>query len=408
MYDYNEKAVREQLKIHDSFYLYDERIIKKHINELKEGFKNETIIYSVKNNPNTHVLDTVFSSGIGADAASLAEVYYAYDRGLPKDMIYFSCPGKTIKDIEESIDKAIIIADSINEIKIIQSIAGARNIHVNVGMRINPDFSFFGEGKGSPSKFGVDEDQAIAFIKDNSCSNITINGIHVHLHSQELSADILSGYHKKMFALARRIQDRSGAKLDYINFGSGLGITFAESNKPLDLSAVAASFEAERAEYIKDHPDTRFIIESGRYMSGKAGVYAAKVIDRKVSYGKNFIILKNTLNGFARPSVARMLAAVTGGEEPEIMYEPMYTGRSSFQFLPITDNTETETVTLVGCLCTGTDIIAQDIAMPHLEPGDGIVITNAGAYAAVMTPMQFASLEKPAELFLKEDGTVLS
>ena len=103
-----------------------------------------------------------------------------------------------------------------------------------------------------------------------------------------------------------------------------------------------------------------------------------------------------------------MLAAVTGGEEPEIMYEPMYTGRSSFQFLPITDNTETETVTLVGCLCTGTDIIAQDIAMPHLEPGDGIVITNAGAYAAVMTPMQFASLEKPAELFLKEDGTVLS
>ena len=46
--------------------------------------------------------------------------------------------------------------------------------------------------------------------------------------------------------------------------------------------------------------------------------------------------------------------------------------------------------------------------MPHLEPGDGIVITNAGAYAAVMTPMQFASLEKPAELFLKEDGTVLS
>ena len=75
-----------------------------------------------------------------------------------------------------------------------------------------------------------------------------INGIHVHLHSQELSADILSGYHKKMFALARRIQDKSGAALDYINFGSGLGITFAESNKPLDLSAVAASFEAERAE----------------------------------------------------------------------------------------------------------------------------------------------------------------
>ena len=52
------------------------------------------------------------------------------------------------------------------------------------------------------------------------------------------------------------------------------------------------------------------------------------------------------------------------------------------------------------------DLIAEDIEHPLLVPGDKIMITNAGAYAAVLSPIQFASQEKPKELFVTVDGAI--
>ena len=45
--------------------------------------------------------------------------------------------------------------------------------------------------------------------------------------------------------------------------------------------------------------------------------------------------------------------------------------------------------------------------MPRLECGDVVVITNAGAYAAVLSPVQFSTQIRPIELFLNEDGNVV-
>ena len=53
-------------------------------------------------------------------------------------------------------------------------------------------------------------------------------------------------------------------------------------------------------------------------------------------------------------------------------------------------------------------MIAKDILMPKLKLDDVIAITNAGSYAAVLSPMQFASLTPPAQLFLTVDGDVIN
>ena len=65
-------------------------------------------------------------------------------------------------------------------------------------------------------------------------------------------------------------------------------------------------------------------------------------------------------------------------------------------------------MTLAGNLCSAADVIAEDILLPHLEPGDIVAVTNAGSYAAALTPFQFSSQEKPAEFFLTEEGKILS
>ena len=51
--------------------------------------------------------------------------------------------------------------------------------------------------------------------------------------------------------------------------------------------------------------------------------------------------------------------------------------------------------------------MAKDIELPMMDPGDGLMITNAGSYARVLTPLQFSSQVPPIELFLKTDGTLM-
>ena len=62
---------------------------------------------------------------------------------------------------------------------------------------------------------------------------------------------------------------------------------------------------------------------------------------------------------------------------------------------------------MVGNLCTAADVIAEDIVLPRLKEGDIVVITNAGSYAAALSPMQFSLQEAPEELVLTMNGELL-
>lgn len=383
----------------DSFYLYDKRSIIERITKLKMAMPFVDFLYSVKCNHNPNVLDTMFSHGFGADAASAGEVLAALDHGTLPENIYFSAPGKSAKEIEAVWKKANLIADSLHEIELIEKIAASKEEAINIGVRINPETAFDG-GIGVSSKFGIDEEPLITYLTASQCPHVHIMGIHVHQRSQELNTKVIADYHRRIIDLATRVEAATGTELAYINLGSGIGIPYADRDEEVDLSLLSKSLKNAVGER-----KTRILIEVGRYAVGKSGYYAMKVMDRKISRGKTFIILKNTLNGFLRPSIARLTEYYAGDREC-LGREPLYTGRYSFSFTAIgKESAPRETVDLVGNLCTATDVIAENIDMPYLEPGDVVVINNAGAYSAVLSPMQFSSQERPEEYFLGMDGT---
>lgn len=402
---FNTNAVLEQAKEHDSFYLYDEKVILERAERLKKAFEGIGLLYSIKTNPYVNVVKTVFSKGFGADAASFNEVLLAEKCGLKKDEIYYSAPGKTPFDIEGAVEKSIITADSLNEIDLIEKTAQSKGITAEIGVRINPDFSFYG-GKGTASKFGIEEKQLFENAeKIKNMKHVKVIGIHVHLHSQELDARYIEKYYENMFDLAERAEEKMGVEFKFINLGSGIGIPYAEREKEVNVELLGEKLRVLVGRYKEKHSSTHIYVETGRYSVGKAGVYAAKVVDKKTSYGKTFVVLAATLTGFARPAYAHMFEKYAVDEFPAEC-EPFYTCKGAFQYIPLTENTDTEKVTLCGGLCTSTDIIEEDIELKKLDIGDVVVITNAGSYAAVITPMEFASLRKPAQLMLKADGTV--
>lgn len=401
----NKTAIAEALKTYKSCYVYEENGILSQGEKLLSHLKGVEFLYSLKTNPAKKVLQCIFSQGFGADAASLREVLLAKDLGLPKEKILFSTPGKSKEDIIQSIDHAIIIADSQHEIALIEEVAKEKAVVVDIGIRINPDFTFAGPG-GISGKFGIDEEKVLALLPQwQKLDHVNIVGVHVHSRSQELDSSILEAYYKKMLSLADKVSAILGYTLDFVNVGSGLGIPYSPKDKPLDTESLGASIEKLLTNWRKTSPKTRLIVETGRFLVGESGTYATTVLDKKESMGKTYVILANTLNGFVRPSLAQLVGMFAGGETTASC-EPLFTAMDAFDFIPLVEREERETVTLVGNLCTAADVVAKDIALTKLEIGDGLMMTKAGSYAATLSPMAFSSPNTAVELFLDKNGAL--
>ncbi len=398
--------VLTQAKSHKSFYLYKEATILEHINNLKTNINGVDFLYSVKANPNQNVLNTIFKNGLGADAASTREVILSKELGLSKDKIQYSAPGKHLEDISKTIELSILIADSISEIEMINDVAKDRGIIAEIGVRINPNFSMEGES-GTPSKFGIDEDIAISmFDKWNAMENINIVGFHIHLQSQVLDTEKLKKYYINIFNIAIKLKKHLKNDLKFFNMGSGIGIPYNEADLPVKLDVLGNIINELKTKFAEELKSTTLYIETGRYVVCKSGFYITTVIDKKISYGKTFIILDNTLNGFLKPSLAQVIQRLSGQVSLKGA-EPLFSGSNSHAITTSSSASELEQVTLCGNLCTANDMIAENIDIPMLKTGDLVAINNAGSYAATLSPTAFASLTPPAQLFLTKNNDIL-
>ncbi|SHE38992.1 diaminopimelate decarboxylase family protein [Lactonifactor longoviformis] len=381
-------------------YLYEEDSIKEHCHDLLNAMPGMDFLYSAKTNPFMPVLKTVAEQGFGADTASANEVLIAQKAGIPYDKIYYSAPGKTLQDLEKVWGKCTIIADSLSELARLEQCAAVKNERIAVGVRVNPNFSMNGESAVS-SKFGIDEDQ---LKTANLCfPHLKIIGIHVHLRSQILDADILCGYYRNCYMLAERINELNGVEIQFINFGSGIGTVYdRETEKPLALERVGQTLQTLRA---KNHNglQAKFILETGRFVVCNAGTYYTRIVDRKISCGKTYLVVQNAMNGFLRPAIAELLRQNVG-EFPKNGQEPLYTTGSQSAFRIVGRNENCETVDIVGNLCTALDVMAKNITLPHAEIGDILAVSNAGSYGCTLTPLLFSNQETPKEfLWTKEN-----
>jgi len=402
----NFKVIKDLMTKYDgSFYIYDESIISRQIKILSENFPQFEFLYSVKTNPFAPIINFAVSKGFGADAASAEEVIIGKKSGLPYEKILYSTPGKTRRDIEKTIDKAIIIADSYNELLLINDIAKQENRHIKVGLRINIDFSMDG-GKGASSKFGVDEN-TLTNQKDffDSLSNIKIAGIHVHLRSQVLDHSKLYSYYEKIFNLALFCKETLKWEMEFINFGGGLGIVYSLANDaPLDIEKLSDECE-DLIKKFKDKINVRLIIETGRFVICEAGQYVTRVVDIKESMGTKYVIVEKGLNGFLRPAIAELLMTYALGDSNLKASEPLFTTKDAFEFIiPEGDESSLEKVSIVGSLCTAADVMVKDALLSKAHIGDIVIVTKAGSYSYSLSPILFASHPIPFQFYIKTDG----
>jgi diaminopimelate decarboxylase len=166
--------------------------------------------------------------------------------------------------------------------------------------------------------------------------------------------------------------------------GGGFGVPYFPNDRRLDLSALAPALERVCDRLRAAFPGVTLRVELGRYIVAEAGVYLTRVIDRKISRGKTYLVTDGGLH--------HQLAA-SGNFGQRI--------RRNFPVAAASPaRGPQERVSVVGCLCTPLDLLADDVMLPALGPGDLVAIFQAGAYGLTASPTAFLGHEPPAELLV--------
>jgi diaminopimelate decarboxylase len=236
---------------------------------------------------------------------------------------------------------------------------------------------------GGPQQFGIDAERVPALLDELARFDVDVLGFHIFAGSQNLSAEILCDAQRKTVELALRLADATPMPIRYLNIGGGFGIPYFERDEPLDLPAIGCNLEALLADAIRPNlPEARIVIELGRYIVGESGFYVTRVVDRKESRGKTFLVVDGGLHH-------QLAASGNFGQVIRRNYPVAIGGRPGEE--------ATETVSIVGCLCTPLDLVANDVALPRADIGDLIVVFQAGAYGLTASPTAFLSHPAPVE-----------
>ena len=107
---------------------------------------------------------------------------------------------------------------------------------------------------------------------------------------------------------------------------------------------------------------------------GEAGLYVARVLDKKVSRGLTYLVTDGGLHH-------HLSASGNFGQVIRKNYPAAIANRM--------DRCEMETVSVVGPLCTPLDLLADRMSLPAAEPGDLVAIYQSGAYGATASPQRF-------------------
>jgi diaminopimelate decarboxylase len=373
------------------FFAYDRSLLDERVASLRAALPEDVeLSYAVKANPMPAVVQHLSGLVDSLDVASAGEMQVALDTPTAADRVSFAGPGKTDGELRQAIAAGVAIElESEGEARRIVALGESLGIRPQVAVRINPDFQIKGSGMrlgGGPQQFGVDAERVPALLGWLTEADLDFHGFHIFAGSQNLSAEILSDAHRKTVDLALRIAEEADVAIEYLNIGGGFGIPYFEGDQPLDLAAVGERLERTMEERVRPTlPEARIVVELGRYIVGECGVYVTRVIDRKESRERTFLVVDGGLHH-------QLAASGNFGQVIRRDYPVAIGNRAGAD--------PGETVTVVGCLCTPLDLLADQVTLPAAEVGDLVAIFQAGAYGLTASPTAFLGHPAPAEILV--------
>jgi len=370
-------------------FVYDLDLVDRQIRRFRTAFEGIDLHYAIKANGYIPILKYILRQVDGLDVASGGELRLALEAGADPARISFAGPGKRDSELRLAIEAGVTLnCESEGEVERALAVSGKARLAV----RVNPPFEIKGSGMrmgGGAKPFGVDAERVPALVRRILDAGADWRGFHIFAGSQALDSGALIDAQRATIALAGQLADNIGAVPPLVNLGGGFGIPYFHGERPLDLEAVSAALSPTSAARPASLAGTRFAIELGRWLVGEAGVYLTRIVDRKASHGKTFLVADGGMHH-------QLAASGNFGQIVRRNYPVAIASR--FAAGP------QEEVSIVGCLCTPLDRLADDVMMPRAEPGDLVAVFLAGAYGLSASPQAFLAQQPARELVVGNRG----
>jgi len=371
-------------------FVYSGLLIRRRVAALRAAMPARLRLhYAVKANPFRPVLELLRDLTDGFDIASLGELEMVLAAGQDPRRTSFAGPGKRDAELEAAIGHGVTLnLESEGEARRALA-AGARlGVAPRLAIRVNPAFELRGSGMkmgGGARPFGVDAERVPVLARAVIAAGAEWRGLHVFAGSQALDAGAIAETQANVLDLAARLTEAIGAPLPHLNMGGGFGIPYFHGDTPLDLAAVGGALTDRLADLPDALAGTEFAIELGRYLVGEAGVYLARIVDRKESHGQVFLVTDGGLHH-------QLAASGNFGTVVRRNYPAAIATRFGAE--------PGEEATIVGCLCTPLDRLADQARLPRAEAGDLVAMFCAGAYGATASPAAFLGQGPAREVLL--------
>jgi diaminopimelate decarboxylase len=369
------------------FYAYDRALVTERVRQVRAHLPAAIELhYSVKANPMPALVQHLAGLVDGLDVASGGELKIALDSGKDPARISFAGPGKSDAELAQAVAAGVHVhAESEREIRTLARIGADLGIAPQLVLRINPDFELKGSGMrmgGGAKQFGIDAEEAPRMLALVAGLGLTVLGFHIFSGSQSLKADAIIEAQRQTFELALRLADSCRDPVRVLNIGGGFGIPYFPGEARLDLQPIGEQLAQALPRVQAALPQAQLAIELGRYLVGEAGVYVARVVDRKVSRGQVFLVTDGGLHH-------HLAASGNFGQVIRKNYPAAIGNRM--------EQAETELVSVVGPLCTPLDLLAEKMELPRADVGDLVVVFQSGAYGLTASPGGFLSHPGAAE-----------
>jgi len=401
-----------------TFFISGDRF-EENIEEYKESFMQEgykddmfTIAYAIKAHTNLALLKFAMNRDTGFDVSYKNELYAALNTGISTDKIFLNGNAKKRVALIESIDKGVMInVDNLTELDEIINIQNRSGKKARISIRVNPEIEIDTDPAIATavknSKFGLNFKLAEKAYRLAVSNNMDVKGIHMHLGSQITNISVFRDGTTKFLEFAKHLEEEFGIEFELLNFGGGLGISYAKSKLENDKVAknlkeiykneyIHSNFYCpiSKREYVKNITDSvsildhevKIVIEPGRSIVGDACILVGRVMNVKegmpslvaLDIGANLVLTNTVTKGYNN-----IIIANKAREEAD------------------------NYVRFVGNLCYAGDFLSPfDWDMPEIKKGDIISLMDAGAYHWFFA-CRGNSVEFPATVMIYKDKDYL-
>jgi diaminopimelate decarboxylase len=362
-------------------YVYSADTIRDRYKRLDEALAGipHRLHYTLKANSNRALLKVAREMGSGADVVSGGELGRALLAGFSPAEIIFGGVGKSRAELEEGIAAGVLFIniESRAELEAIESIAAKLNRVAPVGIRVNPEVSLeaaheYVKTGHKGSKFGIPYEDVMAVATAAlAMKHVKLVALDMHLGSQLSRIEPYRVGTERLLELVAELRTAGAKDLAYLDIGGGLGVRY-DSEQPPDLEAFARSI----GPMVKGSGLT-LVMEPGRFIVGNSGALVSRVLYRKLSGEKHYVIADAGMTELLRPSHYGAFHRIEA----------------------VTERAERVTADVVGPICESGDFLALDRQIVDVHVGDLIAVFDTGAYGYVMAS-NYNSRPRAAEVLV--------